>query len=50
MIFRNLLICRKMVVPYSLTLTGIKPARALVGANTSASGSKKKQRVKVGCQ
>lgn len=50
MIFRNLLIYRNMVVPSSLTLTGIKPAIALVGANTSASGSKKKQRVKVGCQ
>lgn len=50
MIFRNLLICSKIVVPSSLTLTGIKPAIALVGANTSASGSKKMQRVKVGCQ
>ncbi len=46
----NLLILRKIVIRLPLTLTGIKPAIALVGANTSASGSKKKQSVNVGCQ
>mgnify|MGYP001251445913 CR=1 FL=1 len=48
MISCNLLISREMVIRSSLTLTGIKPAIALVGANMSASGSKKKQRVNVG--
>jgi len=37
-----------MVIRLSLALTGIKPAIALVGANMSVSGSKKKQSVKVG--
>jgi hypothetical protein len=50
MISYNLLIFRETVIRSSLALTGIKPAIALVGANTSASGSKKKQRVKVGGQ
>ena len=48
MISYNLLISREMVIGSSLALTGIKPAIALVGANTSASGSKKQQRVKAG--
>ena len=50
MISCNLLISREMVIRSSFTLTGIKPAIALVGANTSASGSKKKQSVRVGGQ
>jgi hypothetical protein len=50
MISCNLLISREMVIGSSLALTGIKPAIALVGANTSVSGSKKKQSVKVGGQ
>lgn len=50
MISYNLLIFRETVIRSSLALTGIKPAIALVGANTSASGSKKKLSVKVGGQ
>jgi len=48
MVSYNLLIFRETVIRLSLALTGIKPAIALVGANTSVSGSKKKQRVNVG--
>lgn len=50
MVSYNLLIFRETVIRLSLAMTGIKPAIALVGANTSVSGSKKKQRVKAGGQ